>query len=451
MKVFPNNKKNKGKNTSTHLLRLAILFSSLIVMPAAFASKGGELSDEARVVSLSVSDLEVIRDKNMEPYSLAAVKNGRLTPIPFQFDERTESGFVYMKDAPKKIKKKDPLAGREVFFDANDELIFMFKDSGNRRKNGMAADGRLVAEIVVETYDSQPKYVYLVEGARVGSDEFYVRHSSNLGRVETDYYSLKVDPKNAFMWDEFYYDSFTGIHPRRPIDTIKLRMRSNILGAVPLTLNNKHMIARVVSEKSGPIRSTTQYKVTLTYLKGPVMKFALQIRHHEQEFTYDSRVTIPAIRRRFVSKAHTMVTMDGNELQDAEVYTSFGPTIPAVVDGAISLPEEKMIESAFREDEINWYFLNTHEGFAALVEFRIEADEDIPIGMIYEETPDRKLKPEYYPGQLPNVGFALKGTPMKGNMRIVTNTHMFSEDPDIDAKIFADYVTKVQAVKINNL
>jgi len=447
------NKSSSAKKSSLSIVSrfcMVLLATPLWVTPA-LASKGGELADKARVVTVGVSDLKVIENTNFSLYSLSAVRDGRMVPIPHQFEEYTESGFVYLPKMADKEKKENPQIGKPDIFDGKDELLFMFKDAGPRKSKDTIADGKLLAEIEVSDYQGKKKYVYLSEGTRLQAEDYYVRFSAQLGRVETDYYALKVDPENAFVWQEFQYDSFTGSRPKKPIDTLKLRMSSNVLAAVPLTMTNKNMIARVVDEKSGPIRSTTEYKVTLTYLKAPIMSFDLQILHHEQDFTYDSKVTVPAVRRRFVSKASMMVSMDGNDLKGAEVRTSKGPKTPAIVDGGISPLEQEMIDAVFLENEVNWYFINTEDNFSALVNFTVQADEHMPMVVVYEEEPERELKPEHYKGQMPNVGFGLARTPMKGDMRIITYTHMFNEAIDIDAAEFAEHVIRKPAIVVTKL
>ena len=80
------------------------------------ASKGGETSDEVRVVTLNTEQLSVIKGSKISSYSLAAVKAGRMTAIPYQFDERTQSGYIYMKELDEKAQKDDPILGNEGFF-----------------------------------------------------------------------------------------------------------------------------------------------------------------------------------------------------------------------------------------------------------------------------------------------------------------------------------------------
>jgi len=417
----------------------------------ALASKGGELSDKTRIVTLKPSQLSAINGGKIASYSLASVRGGRMTAVPFQFDEITKSGYVYMKDLDKKEKEDDPLLGKEGFFDENDELIFMLKDAGPRRKNGMAADGKVISEIELQSYDKQPLYVYLIEEARLESESFYVRYSSKLGRVETDYYALQVSPENAFMWQEFYYDSFDGSHPRKPIDTIKIEMKGNALGGVPVTLTNKNIVAKAIAEKSGPIRATTQYKMTLTYLKTPLLNMKLQIVHHEHEIRYDAITNIPAVRRRMVGKPSLKMSLDGYDLQGAELRVKDGPKEPAIVDGEISAIEEQVLATPVEGGISNWLMLDSHYGFMLFSNYKIIADEPVAMNIVYEDNMNELDKNEYYKGQSPNAGFGIPFIPLNGDMRIIVDLKMYNEKLDIDANDFANIVNTEPAVKVSNL
>lgn len=423
-----------------------VMFSSPI-----YATKGGELADKTRVVVLTPEQLSVIKGSRMASYSLAAVSGGRMTPIPYQFDERTQSGYIYMKNLEKKLLEDDPIAGIEGYFDEKDELIFMLKDAGPRKKSGMATDGKLIAEIEVEGYDKQKRYVYLIEGARVESENYYVRFSAELGRVETDYYALQVNPKNAFMWQEFYYDSFDGAHPRKPIDTIKIRMKSFAFAAVPVTVFNKHMVAKAIAEKSGPIRSTTQYKLTLTYMRTPLINMKLQIVHHEHEISYDSQVEIPQIRRRLVAAPEMKLSLDGYDLQGASVRVKGGPKAPGIVDGEISEIEEQMLATPVALGEDFWIWMDSHYNFMVLSHIRITSEEPVPLEIMYEDDKEKEDGSEYYKGQSPNMGITIPKIPLKGAMRVIVDIKMYNEELDIDAEQFANYVESKPAIRVNKI
>jgi hypothetical protein len=442
--------------SSNHpFLKTIIYFSfigiALCTSNLTLASKGGETSDKARVIALKPEQVTAIKGGNISSYSLTAVKGGRMTAIPYQFDERTKSGYIYMKELDEKAQEDDPILGNEGFFDEKDELLFMFKDAGPRRKNGMASDGKIISEIELETYENKKVYVYLVEDARVESESFYVRYSSQLGRVETDYYALKVDPKNAFMWQEFYYDSFDGAHPRKPVDTIKIQMKANAFAGVPVTLTNKNIVAKAIAEKSGPIRATTQYEMMLTYFKTPLLKMKLQIVHHEQEISYDAQTEIPPIRRRLVGKPSIKIGLDGYDLQGASVRVKNGPKEDAIVDGKISEIETQIIDTPVEAGVTNWLWLDSHYGFMMFSNYRIEADTEVDMNILYEDDLEAKDKSEYYKGRLPTVGFGIPFIPLNGSMRIIVDLKMYDQLLDMDVVKFANIVNTEPKMKVFNL
>lgn len=440
--------------TATHLKKITLAFALVLfglLSLQVHASKGGELVDKTRIVSLSPEQLSAIKGGRISGYSLAAVSGGRMNPIPYQFDERTQSGYIYMKNLDEKLQEEDPILGMEGYFDENDELIFMFKDAGPRRKRGMSSDGKIISEIELLGYDNQRRYVYLVEGARLESENYYVRFSAELGRVETDYYALQVDPGNAFMWKEFYYDSFDGAHPRKPVDTIKLEMKANAFAALPQTLTNKNLVAKPIAEKSGPIRSTTQYKLTLTYMHVPMLAMKLQIVHHEYEIVYDALTEIPAVRRRLIGKPSMVISLDGYDLLGASLRAQNGPTEPAIVDGKISDIEKQIMETPTNLGEMNWLWMDSHYNFMVFCNYAVTGDNDIPLGIFVNDDAEMEEKSGYYKGSLPNLGFTIPRIPLIGTMRIYVELKMFNEELDIKVDKFAEMLTREDKIKVFNM
>jgi|GEM_PF-4363275 len=418
-----------------------------------FSSTSSETADNARVISVTADKLPSITNTRIASYSLAAIHGSRMVPIPFQFDERTKNGYVYMKHLEKKYKKLDPILGKEGFFDGDDELIFMLRDAGTRHKDRMSYSANIISEIEVRTYNNEKRYVYLTDNVRQRSEKYYVRYSSKLSRVETDYYTLKVSPKNAFMWEEFKYFEFHGTHLKKPFDTIKLEM-----SAKPLTpfspnirLSNKNLVAKVIAEKSGPIRSTTQYKLTLTYLKAPLLNMKLQIVHHEQGIRYDAFTDIPFIRRRLIAKPSLKIALDGYDLYGASVIAQSGPSTPAIVDGEISSIEEELKNVTFTNESPYWTALESHHGFTLLTRFAIESNDTLNLNVVYEDEKDTKDKSGYYKGQLPYYGISIPKVPLKGSLRIIVDLDMFNDDIDIDIKDFSKKIYQEPALNILNM
>lgn len=181
------------------------------------------------------------------------------------------------------------------------------------------------------------------------------------------------------------------------------------------------------------------------------MNFDLQIVHHEQSFSYNSRVEIPAIRRRFVSKAAMNVSTDFIDLYGAEIRTSSGPSQPAIVDGETSEIEKEMMAAPFNINEKNWIWVGTKDGFSMLNNFIVETDEEIPMNMYFEEDKEAELAPEYFKGQMPMVGFFMQRTPLKGFMQITNKTSMYADPIDIDPAKFAELTERDLNVKVIEL
>jgi len=253
------------------------------------------------------------------------------------------------------------------------------------------------------------------------------------------------------MVENIYFDIFDGSHPRKPVDTIKIQMKANAFGGVPVELTNKNIIAKAIAEKSGPIRATTQYKMTLTYLRTPLLNMKLQIIHHEQEISYDAQTEIPAVRRRLVGKPSLKISIDGYDLQGEEVRVKGGPKEPGIVDGEITAIEEQMLATPIEAGVSNWLWLDSHYGFMLFSNFRIEAEEAVAMEIVHEDNTDEQDKSEYYKGQSPNTGFGIPFIPLNGSMRVIVDLKMYSESLDIKVEDFATLVNTEPKVKVFNL
>lgn len=428
------------------LLGMALIFSGEL-----YATSASALIDKTRVIILKPEQLTPTKGIHLSSFSLAAVHDGRMKAIPFQFDERTEQNFIYMPGNSDKYKNKDPLLGSENYFDYNDELIFMLDDAGSKFKKGMRVDGKIVSAIQLTTSRNQKKYVYLIEGARSVADEHYVRLSTEMGRVETDYYALKVDSKNAMMWEEFIYDGFEGTVPGKPIDTIKIWMRTWALGSVPVSVYNKHIKAKTIAEKSGPIRSTIEYRVALTYFKTPLIFLKLQIVHHQQQIQYNVYLKMPQMRRRLMRAPLLRLSIDGN-IEGANVAFKGGPNELATVDGRISPLEEQLEAIPYGSNKTHsvWTWTESHKGFSLLTNFEMDSDQPTNISSLYVDDADIYKKPEYYKGNLPSVGVEMSEVPLKGKVFLSVKLDMLSKDVDSSAEEVAALFNNEPNVTVSN-
>ena len=395
---------------------------------------------ENKVIVLKPENISSIKGKDFNQFSLAASHQGKIVAIPFQFDELTEDGFIYTEGNESTALKVEgvhsEIDGEAGVFDKNDELLFMLRDAGSRVSNKAQSflAGQVVSEIEVIGYDNIKRYVYLVKNARIKSEKAYVLYSSDMGRAETDKYNLKVSKKNALVWDEFSFYSYDGTHPQKPIDTMKLGVRANVIPAalIPVYLNNKHLKAKPLAEKVGPIRATTTFRQTLKYLGAPWFASKLQIRHYESKVDYHFVLRMPEARRQMLANLKVRVSTDGRELDGSKIVFSSKPEFTGIVDGEISEDEKAAIDIQPDLDQKNWIWLDTQHNFETFTTFEVHQETKVDsnfnkpkLEFRFEDNKDEKDKPEFYEGQSPDAGFVIK-MPQFGKVFMNYSINMFA-------------------------
>jgi hypothetical protein len=66
----------------------------------------------------------------------------------------------------------------------------------------------------------------------------------------------------------------------------------------------------------------------------------------------------------------------------------------------------------------SWILFDSRKGFALLTELDVPpALHGIPLDLVYQDDAEAESRPEQYPGQLPNLGYALNGWPQQDELR----------------------------------
>lgn len=396
-------------------LLLCILFLGFTLQKHTHAS-AFELSDteKFKVVEYGFESVKTALQKPIEELSLMAIRRGKLKPIPFQIDEYDLVGNVYFEES------EVPLVGNRGVVDGNDKLLFMLSDASTKRSGDEIVDGKILAELTINLDNGGQSFVYLIEGSRLRSDEFHVRYSNELHQVETDYYSIRVNPDNALNWDDVQYFAFSGPQDT-PFDTLKIRMTGGLILPFPkIKLNNDSFVAKPYAERLGPVRATTQFKVTWNIFKIPIIDFQMQVHYYPQSLVYSSRLDIPRLQRMILYKPKLSISLDGNNLRGTKIETPLTPNRYAYADGQITEDELTMISEGV-DLENNWINVDTHKSLHAMAFFEYIDDLDIPIQLHYMDSFTQKEKPERYDGQGPNIGYLVTDIPKKGFLGMRVN------------------------------
>ena len=121
-----------------------------------------------------------------------------------------------------------------------------------RKSKDQVYDGEVIAEFELQGEQGN-RFVYLVKDSKLRSDEQYVRYSSEMALVETDFYNLSYDTENHLKWKDFSYKNYVG---EPPLDTMKIRFKGGVLSEhLTTSLNNDQIVAEPAGEIIGPIRT----------------------------------------------------------------------------------------------------------------------------------------------------------------------------------------------------
>ncbi|HVK99365.1 MAG TPA: hypothetical protein VM553_06100 [Dongiaceae bacterium] len=381
-----------------------------------------------KAITIEGEDIPAAVGSALEDLSLAAVVDNGMEPVPFQIDQYNRGGALYFKDWDV------PLAGDAKRFDTTDKLLFLFKDAGPRRTANDVYDGEIVAEILLEDNAGIERFVYLVKGSRLRSEEQYVRYSAEMGLVETDFYQMRYNRENHLKWEDFAATNFVG---ERPLDSLKLSLNMGaVTSLIPMELDNDDLVAVPKGENIGPIRTTTQLDLTMYYLQVPIMHLSMQVHHYPKFVLYDVRGIIPGFRRMLMNKPYLNMSLDANRLMGATVRMANGPKEPGIVDGKISALEEQMRKTSFTKDD-NWYWVSTLRNMDVVAFLNYLDGFDEPVSPYIQDDLDSFEPPEIFPGQLPNLGYTIHSFPEQGFMGVVVSIYLddsMSGDPDIFTK-----------------
>lgn len=422
--------------------RLTALWFGLSLAGSAFALTPPLSSIDAyKVITIEGEDMPVALGQNIDDLSLAAIQDNVMEPVPFQIDQYNTGGAIYFDGW------EVPMAGDAKKMDPTDKLLFLFKDAGVRRKSTDPYDGEVLAEIKLKDTAGVERFVYLVRGSRLRSEEQYVRYSAEMGVVETDFYSLRYNKDNHLKWDDFQYLNYVG---ERPLDSMKLRLRTGLVSSIaPTELNNDDLVALPTGEKIGPIRTTTQLDFTLYLVKLPILQLSLQIHHYPKAVMYDVRGIIPEVRRYLLKDPSIAMTLDANRLLGSTIRMANGPKEPGVVDGKIDTLEEQMRRIHFTPQD-NWYWVSTKRNLDIVAYLDYLGEFNEPISPVIDDDLTYEDPPEVFPGQLPNVGYRIDSFPMKGFLGFVVSIYV-SDGLEGDPEVFTRQLRTIPELQVRPL
>ena len=373
----------------------------------------------ARIHQLAIvkgKGLPMILGKSVDNYSVMAINNGVLSPIPFQFDDIDTKGFPHVPNG------QVPVKGLEKIFEEDDELVFMLIDTGEKatREQLGNVEGTVIAMLDVSD-DSFTQFVYILEGNTLRSEKSYANYNKKTGLVQTDFYSLKTRKKNILDWSDLIYYSYS--EDKSILDTMKIRIRARF-GPFKAVLHNKIIPSKVVAVKNGPVRSLASINLSLSLLGINFADAGALAIFSANSMTIPVFAHVPSITKN-LSELTIDLSLDFNDIEDLQVMSALGPQDPIIV-GDYANTDPGLLQVSLKH---NWITASTNSGLDVISFFTYSDYFKPKLGLLYKDVDkgDGSDGPERYRGSEPQIGYILKDIPSGKDIQFGLDIHFGDE------------------------
>lgn len=381
---------------------------------------------QTNVIEVRINELPMLIGMNKERVSVVRWSEEEgFIPVPFQIDAYGDADLVWFAETGlKRDESEDVLAKQDM-------LLLKAADAGSKaRAEAKLSYGELIAEIAV-THAAEKYYFYLLKDSPARSAHTYVEHDVKTGFTRTASYTLKVDPKNELNWNYLSHVGYKG--KGSIIDTLKMRMSAGFMSRrARVTLDNNNLRPRVTGFKLGPIRSVMHLETRVVITGISVMKLQLQAYRYPDHYEAHSHAIIPTMYKAMLKEPEVTVSIDGNAQYGASIQTAKSDGLIATVIGEPNEYQEELVNKGLSAED-NWILFDSNKNFTLLAYLDLPENlTETPLALIYEDDKTQANKPEQYLGQLPNLGYVLKGWPPEKELRFSVKMY-FNEAINSDA------------------
>ncbi|KAF0809223.1 hypothetical protein A167_01984 [Alcanivorax sp. S71-1-4] len=412
--------------TITLLLRLfcsAFLLSSLLP-PAA----------QAHLLQLSGRDLGPLVGQPTAQFSVFSASQGQLRPVPHQWLPWSEDGLPAFRS-----DRSTRWAGQPGRINAGDRLFLDAQDAGEALDAAALSHSteNVVGELRVR-HDDGDAYFYVVRNAYQQATQRYVRFDRERMQIKSTHYQLNMAPDNLLVWNDFFFRGYEspGGRPQSILDTLKIRLSAGVLGdRSRITLDNSNLSPRIEEVIEGPLVTAVYATTSVRFARVPVLNIDNYFLIMPQQTDIHSRFTLPGIANTVLNSPAVSMSLDGNQLLGARLRTSWTGELEARVDGTVSDTEQRMLDTPMSGR--NWLWFSTGRQFDLLAELDFRDGFDTPVKLVYEDDRTLANPPERFPGQGPNVGFALQDIPFGQEFYFVARLLFSGDSQGLPAEDYA--------------
>ncbi len=375
-----------------------------VAVGAAMARNGLPAARLFDAVTTTGARLTPLLGQPIARLALFAVGAQGLAPIPFQIDEREgrdpgDAPWIYTLGA---YAHPDDDGGH---LDANDELVFMARDTGPRTNAG-PAHTRITVELEVrDPVTGEVAYAYLAsfDGSPPRSDQSYVRLDAQTDTVSATNYFASVSTAVPVSWSNFTLRDARGRPSANLLDRFKVRVRALfILGLVEWRVNEEELQSVPVGYRDGPVRVIRRVRNRLeTGLGLERSDYLLDTVYYDNAVFVPAFVVVPFEPGFFMKDIAIRTSVDFRHALGGWTFTSSRNPTPVTIDGVMS-PAERALDHG----DTDWVVLSKDD--TALISRVLVLDarlKSVQRGLYYVDDANAADAPEGESGQTPNVGF----------------------------------------------
>jgi len=376
----------------------------------------------------NIKNVPQLEGESIPDLSVMTIRKGKLVPIPFQIDELDVEAWVYIKENP-----IYDLKGKEGIFDEDDELLFMYRDTGVEKYNPVdhpLNSGKIMLELEFnDKKKGSNRYAYIVKGSKERSSADYVHFDTETNRGDTTFYTFQTKEDNILEFTDF--KAKVGDRQNiKVLDALIVNIATNVFSSWSprIQLDNfDNLKAAPFATKDGTIRSVTTLKLWVVIAKIPVFRIVAQLGMWDQGLGIPVRLELPGgeILTKMLINPNIDFLLDFNQMKDAKIDTALakGPGDYGVVDGKVD-EFEKNAEISLMD---NWLWLESGHGWDVYFTFDAPSDLDVGLSFFYEDDPKSTHVSETDPGANPRMGYRIDKLPKDKLMIDVDITFWFPD------------------------
>ena len=348
-------------------------------------------------------------DRPIAKLRLYAFREGVFELIRYQIDEVTKEGDLVFTEGPRPNKK---LGNGK--FDAQDLLIFMARDAGDRvTKDAWRLIEGHSAGVEIEITDpinSEKGWCYLMyfsckTPARSSLPD-YVDFDYTNNTITSKYYAVKflIAPKGerSLVYESVRMTKEAGANEKNFIDRFKIRAKVKLLfGSMKINFNEEAVHSNVLAYRRGPVRVVRrleQYAVVPPF-NIKIVRIITDLTNYCMFYSSPLILSVPFQLDKIVSSAHLVLGTDYNENAIGGITANSANPAGFLIDGRMN-EDELAFDTTFPE----WRLL--HGDFGAFLNrlyIPQEALKDIVACGGYIDDLSKPDPPESYPGSIGNL------------------------------------------------